>query len=177
MAVTDGKSLRAMMEAAAEAAKAGQWTVAAQEWGRVCAVQPEHHGELAHWINSLAAAGQLDLAETEASASLRRLPDAAPVHVAWARLCDRQGDWSTALERWNEVFQRFPNHEAAFAGTLGALRETHRHEDAEHALRLHSERFTNCRDVAVAAALLASKRRDWPLALTRWRTVLEGCPS
>ena len=94
-------------------------------------------------------------AESEQETLSRQTPDAAAECVRLAQTAERQGDWVSALARWEDCERRFPHQEAA-AWTVGKARAL---------LKLG--------DIERAHGLLRQARARWPGNLAALRGLIE----
>jgi tetratricopeptide (TPR) repeat protein len=153
------------------------WAEAARRWeaARVC--QPEHH---IGWVlggRSLRECGQADLADALLRPAIERFPDLPLPLVEFAWVAHGKRDWTTALERWETVRERFPDELAGYIIAAQALRELQRLDEADALLGAAIPRFPNVPGLLMDYAGTASIRRDWPEAVRRWAIVRERYPN
>jgi tetratricopeptide (TPR) repeat protein len=152
------------------------WPEAARRWETVRAVLPDHAIGSILGAHSLREAGQPDAAETLLSAAVDRFPREAAVLTEYAWLASHRRDFPTALQRWEQVRARFPNHLAGYTGAAVALREMQQLDAADAMLADAVAAFPNELTLLLEHAGLAQHRRDWEEAARRWALVRQRAP-
>jgi len=96
--------------------------------------------------------------------------------ITLARLAAKRGDQETELQRWSEVRRRFPKKALGYREELRMLSVMARQDEAEAVLQAAAKSFPNDEWPAVEHAMLASMRKDWSAAETRWAAVRAKWP-
>jgi tetratricopeptide (TPR) repeat protein len=148
------------------AARQGHWAEAAQRWQRVAELSPEDAQAVAQRGHCLRLAGQ----PAEARAALAQAEAHLPPHpsVAIERAILEEPDWTAAIPLWQRVIDRFPDNVRGYLGLAQALVQSGSPDQAEPVLQEAVTRFPNDKRVVHDFAHLATDRRDWDAALTRW---------
>jgi predicted Zn-dependent protease len=152
------------------------WPAALQRWDDLRDRCPgSAHGYLGA-AQALHEMNRPDEAEAILLSARGRFPEHAGVAVAWARLADSRRDWPAALQRWDDLRDRFPQSPEGYLGAGLALRELSRSDEADAILLSARERFPKHAGVAISYARLADGRRDWPASLQRWDHMRDRFP-
>ena len=149
---------------------------AVRRWERVRDRFPDHPVGYTGAVVTLRDAGQLDAADALLITAADRFPaDPAPIiEMAWMAMAKR--DWADAMQRWETVRARFPQHFVGYTGAAIALRETGRFDDAEALLLEAIEKFPDQPQPWMDRAQVAAMRRGWEEAAQLWDGVRERFP-
>jgi tetratricopeptide (TPR) repeat protein len=156
-------------EYAALAARQGQWTEAASRWRRVSTLTPRNADPLGRLAYCLRQAGQADEARATLLQAEADLPPNQMVAIELATVMEP--DWEAAIPRWRHIVDIFPGHTQGYLGLAAALVRSGSPDLAEPVLQAAAERFPRDTRIAHDFAHLATDRRDWTAALTRWETL------
>lgn len=100
----------------------GDWPEAVRRFQEVIRRFPNDPAGFAGLATALAASGRSVESDRELEAAMRRWPAERELFAAYAMVAMRQSDWRTALRRWEDAAQRFPDHrifaERAFEARL-----------------------------------------------------------
>lgn len=110
-------------------------------------------------------------AEALIQEGMKHFPGNAALAMRYAMLPERRKDWSQAVARWQAFHQRFKGSAHSHLQHAKALILNGQTEEAEALLRVAEQRWPDDKPIAIEQAGLALYRRDWPLALERWRKV------
>jgi tetratricopeptide (TPR) repeat protein len=80
-------------------------------------------------------------------------------------------DFSTALQQWQHIIERFPDNPSGYAGAGAALRDSGALDEAEELLAQAFLRFPSSSEVATNYGWTTHARRDWEEAVRRWELV------
>ena len=115
------------------------------------------------------------MSETIAAAAKTRPHHAGPAslettleHALVAQLAE---DFHEAFGRWRAGRLAYPDSAVCWASELAMLRILDRNDEAENVVRLATERFPGCFEIAVQALKVAIGRKDWEAACLRLRTM------
>jgi len=125
------------------------WPEALGRWNRVLSMQPE---------NALA------------------IPQRRAVLWHIARTAERRASLGEALQKWETLWQEYPDHPAGITGVARMLSKMARYDEAEGRLWGAVNKFPGDFGVLNAFAQLATDREDWEEAVTRWNRVLVANP-
>lgn len=140
-------------------------------WEAQRAIAPEVVLRFPASIELLLEIGAYDEAEaTLAEARSRYRPTPAQAQQ-WALVADRRGDRATALLRWEDARRRFPSVPGVFSGYGACLAAAGRLDEAETLLQRAVRRFPEDLLCRIEYARVAASRKDWAVALERWRFV------
>lgn len=143
---------------------------AAERWWRLCAkVEPAVWWSHAGLAEALLNQGDAKRAATVMESALGQFQAEPWLHISYARLAEREGDWAQAAERWRVVAERFPGHIDGFTGLARALRGRGAEAAAEAALRQAIEAHPGIAEPWYELAHAAEARRDWQAAESLWR--------
>jgi tetratricopeptide (TPR) repeat protein len=155
---------------------AGDWLEAVRRWDIVRRRFPDQQAGYTRGAVALAATGRQDEADTLLTEAANRFRDQPSFLFECARVSQARQNWAGADQLWTQARERFPQHlepwveGARVRLALGAL------DQAEALLGEAQTRFPADPTLAVAAADLAQRRGDWPLAVTRWQAVRAARP-
>ena len=93
---------------------------------------------------------------------------------AWSLMA--RGNWSTALQHWQRIMERFPENPSGYAGAGAALREAGGLDESEEVLTQAALRFPSSSEIATNHGWIANTRRDWSEAVQRWESVRARFP-
>lgn len=149
---------------------------ALQRWQRVRDAFPDHPLGYTGAVVALRETGALDAADALLESACTRFPaDPSPfIEQAWMALA-RQ-DAKAAVQRWEIVRTRFPDHWLGYNGGALALRDLQRFEEAAVLLAEAVQRFPDMYPLASERAWLAAVRQNWAAALEHWIYALERFP-
>src|SRR5262249_39588201 len=114
----------------------------------------ELRGHLGHVV-ALRESRQLEAAETQSLAALRRFPDEVALLVEHARIAAAARSWTEAHERWQLLRQRLPDLPAGYDGGMQALSSLGRHVEAEALATDARGRFPDQPGILVGSARVA----------------------
>jgi predicted Zn-dependent protease len=159
------------LKLATRAMKAREWQKAVDHWAelrksgaRVVAAYDQAARALIHLDRS-------EEAEVLIQEGIQRFPKNATLALRHAALPEHRKDWSQAVTRWQAFHQRFKGTAHSHLQHGKALILNGQTEEAEALLGIAAQRWPDDRLIATERAALAVHRRDWPLALERWRGV------
>lgn len=115
---------------ASQAAQCRDWHNAVRWWD---IVRSQASGYLAAYTGAayaLRKLGRFDDAERLLSGAAERFPDHQQVVIASAWLANARRDWPTAIMRWTSARQRFPENPTIYVGSIAALQEAGRADEA-----------------------------------------------
>ena len=127
-------------------------------------------------VTSLLPMGRSAEAAALIGQAVARFPDDMHVAMDFARVPQHSQDWEEAARRWAAVFQRFPGIAAVRSGYAEMLSKAGRLDEAEALLEAAVAQPDAEFEALKSYAEAASRRRDWPVAESRWRMVAERCP-
>jgi tetratricopeptide (TPR) repeat protein len=123
---------------------------------------------------SLEGLGRIEEAEAQLKMAQRRQPLVPEIASSLARLSNFRGDKEETVTRWADARRRFPLMAFGYREGFRHLVGMGRHEDAEVILLAAIDRFPTEAWPAVEYASLATTRKDWEAAATRWAAVRAG---
>ena len=131
-------------------------------------------GRIPAWRTRCGSRGRVTEAEAVLVAAQAALPGEPMVFVDYARIAEGARDWDTALTRWADLRERFPDRWDGYGGGARALRELGRVEEQEALLTSAVARFPGNGAPLHDLARLAEQRRDWPAAERAWRQFISN---
>jgi lipopolysaccharide biosynthesis regulator YciM len=154
------------------------WPEAVKRWRAII----ETHGEKAPVVAyfRLGRAHRLsgDLAGAEAAVrqGLARYGGDVGLVIEHAEIAMAQRDWPEAVKRWRVVIDTHGQNApvAAYSRLARAHRLKGEFAEAEATIRAGLACHGNDASLAVEHAEIAMAQRDWPEAISRWRTMLES---
>jgi tetratricopeptide (TPR) repeat protein len=161
-----------LLEAANAAHNAGQHDKAFELWREYrekCPGDPQ--GYLKAGV-ALRLSGRFDSADIVLRDGLERCKNCLSLAIEYAWTAHYQFNWDEALNRWETVWQWFPNHPAGIIGVGRVLIKLARLAEAEERLSTGVSNFPADIWVATTIAEVATAREDWKEALNRWNRVL-----
>ncbi len=147
---------------------------------------------VAHILKRCQQADSFEEAELVLQEGLLKYPQNAGLHKELAEIATRRKDWELAKTRWQAYLKEYPHR--ATAGTYvklaralkekGSLEKTklssaENHslfEEAELVLREGLVKYPQNAGLHKELAEIATRRKDWGLAKTRWELYLEEYP-
>lgn len=120
--------------------------------------------------------GMLDDAEAVLGEASTRHPDDHRLVTERAVIAHRRHDMPAAVERWQHVLRRMPDHEMAYLMLADALRSMGRRDEAERYLTHAIARFPDRPEPSLAYARMAEGDTDSSLQLRRWQDALKRFP-
>ena len=165
-----------LIEHARVAHRREDWTTAFERWNTIRTQWPNHPEAAAGAGTALQLLNRLDEADAILESAGIRFPTHDQIAVEYARVAMRRNDWSQALDRWQQMTERFPGHPDAVAGLGTSLQILGRLAEAERCLAEGLVRFPNHADIAIEYARVAHRQSDWPEAYRRWQMVMERFP-
>ena len=163
-------------ERAALASRRRDWVEAAQRWDAVRARFPDHPASYTGAAQALREQRRFAEAEAVLAEALQLFPRDAGARSEYAWLAQIAGDWPEATRRWQDMRERYPDHSVGYTAGAVAFREQRRFDEAEVLLAAAVERFPGERGPLVEYAWLATARRDWPAAASRWAELRQRQP-
>lgn len=158
------------------ASRRRDWPEAVRRWD---AVRQRFPDEVAgYWGGAQALRQFRRFAEAEAlvQEAARRLPDRAEPLVEYAWVAQDGGDWPEAVQRWETVRERLPDHVEAHAIAAEALAQAGRLDEAEALAAAACARFPQNPLAFAANARIASLRGDHRAAVARWQEAQSRFP-
>ncbi len=156
------------------------WATAVERWEVFRAQFPER--SIGYLRGTLALREARRFAEADAllRAGLETCPDGAELAVAYASQAEIAGDWVEARRRWEAANARLPQqgqqwyaNQLRYCKVLMKLRDFDTADAAiEQVMRLRPEEV----NAFVQYAKIAQIRNDKPLAVQRWKDLLERFP-
>ncbi|HVY16400.1 MAG TPA: hypothetical protein VHB27_14335 [Rhodopila sp.] len=149
---------------------------AASEYSnRLIRMFPDRRAGYLAAANALSGMGRATEAEKVIAKAFSRLGDDLTIFIEYARIADRKEDWEAALARWHDVYKRF-KHATGIAGSLRALGELKRFDEAD--ALFEDVRFTYGNEFSVWTqfARNAERRDDWAEANIRWEQFRQRFP-
>lgn len=134
---------------------------------------------LAGWHSSAAQrleAQQFDDASALFHKILASAPDDVPALSGLAFIAGQQQDYAVAMQRWDDLVQRFPNDYWAAIGRANTLGDCERFTEAEAAFQQVLVRWPQRREGLSGHAYIAHRQRRFAVAIQRWETVLQHYP-
>ena len=105
------------------------------------------------WRDSIRHARQaerFEMAEELAAAARENFPDSAEIAALWATAAADRGNHEEAVIRFQNLLDRFPNHEPGYTGIANALARADRYDEADDILCGAQVRFPHSPEVACA---------------------------
>ncbi len=121
-----------------------------------------------HWLAvALELQGDLEGAEFRYNMALTRDPQQLSSYVGLLRTLERLGAWDRVVHSSNAMLRFAPNSRVAFESLMRALMASGRPDEAEIAIRLYAERFSDLPApvVALSVALRTQGRPEEALAV------------
>jgi hypothetical protein len=115
-------------------------------------------------------------AEAFAEKHIHRFPDEPRLAIEYARAAEIRRDLESALVRWKHVLSTFPHMTEGYLHAAGVLMALGRFDDSETIAQAGHARFPGDPMMAVLLGNCASRRRDWPEALRRWKAAAQRFP-
>jgi tetratricopeptide (TPR) repeat protein len=165
-----------LIECARVASAKGDVEQAARSWDAVLIRFPKFIGGYTDAMCSLTDLKRPEDAARIAIEALLNFPDEFRIAEAVAQMAARRHDWEQAQRLFATLRTRFPNEVAAYLGSMLALRELRRFEEAEAVAKAGAERFPNDIRFSVDLAWIAHTVRDWKVAIDRWAKVRQLRP-
>jgi tetratricopeptide (TPR) repeat protein len=119
--------------------------------------------------------GQPQQAEALSLEAIKRFPDNIGGPLEYARTAVTAKNWEQALERWQPVLDQF-GYFGAYVGSAQALTHLGRYEEAEELLQQARIRFGTNPGPLSEYARVAEAKGDIPVAIQRWKDVLDRFP-
>lgn len=157
------------------ASRRGNLPEAIRLWGVARKAFPWRWQGHLYEAESLMRAGQLDEAETLLKQAVSQFPEQIACRMGYARLAERQGNWSEALKRWEAVSTEF-KHASGDIGVALALQELGQSDEAEARLEAARTLHPVLIEIRIAQARLAEKRGDFDAEVRIWEVIRERFP-
>jgi tetratricopeptide (TPR) repeat protein len=162
------------MEAAKDAFDRGNSEWALLTWRDLNERFPRLSITSARGLNLAVDLGRYDEVEALIREALRRYPwHRVMLTTVYARAAQGRGDTDETLRRCEILRRKFPKVPEGYTIAAACLAGLGRPKDAEDLIDQAARRFPNNYDIAVAHARYAERRKDWPQALERWRSIKE----
>jgi tetratricopeptide (TPR) repeat protein len=155
---------------------AKQWETAEQRWKSLVERFPENTAAKSGYASSLLRAGKNEEAEALLTAALERHGGDVELYGEYARSATQRRDFAAAETRGRTLIEREPGRPASWIGLSQALSGGGKSDAAESLLKEALERFPDDLEIEREAAELATRRRDWPVALPRWEALKARYP-
>ncbi len=126
--------------------------------------------------NALDHLGRREAARLLLDTGLARVPADADPLAAYCWLAQHRQDWAEAVTRWEGYRRRFSDRVVGYSAESTALREQSRFDEAESLVLEGLRRHPDNRELLANFAFVASARKDWEQALTRWNAYAERFP-
>ena len=149
---------------------------ALERWITMQSRMPDAPGLRIGLAHAYKAAGQIDKSEQMIAESLQRMPGNVALLVQYADIAAYRRDWDTAATRWEVVRRVAPDRLDAVVGSIAALRQSNRLDEAEALAREALQANPDDADLNTSYAATAAARQDWPETVKRLRRVLELTP-
>ena len=153
------------------------WSEAVLRWESVRGKYPGTSIGYVGGAQALFKAGRTDDADELLRQSTIAFPDDRSAHVEYAQAAYWRKDLPEAIQRWEQVRDRFPearDHE--YVSHSAALREAGQFDEADTLLRKADADFTGHRGILAERAWVAHARGDWSQALTLWQALRTQFP-
>ena len=154
----------------------GDLATAIHRWEILRKAAPDRQDGYVEAAKCLRDLGDFATATQLLETAMAQLPHAEAPLIEHAWLAQIAKDWPAALDRWQSVRSRLPQHHVGFTAGAIALREAGRTLEAETLLDEALTRFPDQADVLSERAVLAQARRAWPEAAERWHALRRIAP-
>ncbi len=156
--------------------KGGDWQEAFSRWTSVRARFPNAVPVLSGYAQALAKLDRWEESQPVFETAIASSKgDVGPLRT-YADCAAQRGDWARAEAAWRRLTERFPEKTAGWNGLAETLRETGRAQEAETLLKEATRRFPDNVDLGRQLAVIATLRRDWPVALRLWEELKRKHP-
>jgi tetratricopeptide (TPR) repeat protein len=158
----------ALGDRAVLAERRGRWSEALKRWDAVTQVS---HGSEAGYVGAARALTELGRyadAHTVLQPALRLYPESLEVATLDARIAQARADRDGALQRFESMRRRFPQHPAGYIGGIDALLAL---GEIAQALDLSAAAVAACPNdlgIAMQSAVTLERAQQWDAALRRW---------
>jgi tetratricopeptide (TPR) repeat protein len=170
-----------LMEHARLAETRKDWALALSRWQTLINASPAE-GSLGYQMGTIGMAISLrrlrrfEEAET-LLVSLRTLMPINPLPaLEYAGIAEDRGDWPEAVQRWQQLQQRFPQWQPSYTGLIAALRKVGEAAQVDTVLADAASRFVEDAHWSIDYAECAESRGDFNEAASRWQIVRQRFP-
>ena len=152
---------------------AGEPEEAATQWERARRQLPDAVVTSPMSLDILLRLNRLDEAEQLMQERHKRLPADNQCLIGLAKIAELRGDFAEAGQRWQFVRRRVADDVEPYIGVARCLIEQGALDEGEAELQRALRMDPISHGALVALARLADRRRDWPVAIERWRHLAE----
>ena len=144
--------------------------LAAHRWQEMLSRFPELPEAYIRTATILSDLGQEDEAEKIIEQGVYRFPDDPDIAIQYAWSLYLRPDWQNEQpDCWGDVRIRFPDNPQGYAMSCNALMRIGQLDQAESLSEDAAKRFPTDLGVLLSRASCATRRRDWPEAVRRWK--------
>jgi tetratricopeptide (TPR) repeat protein len=154
----------------------GDWDAAISRWAMLRERAPAEIKGYLEGARALLSAGHFDEADRELALAIEHFPDQPDAVLDYARVAHLRCDWGEAARRWELVRERSPGHWAGYTEAAKALWALGRVEEAEAVLVEGQQQLPREPAMFADHAALATERREWAVAVKRWRAMQDRFP-
>ncbi len=177
-AVARFPALPAPLHDLAQLAEAEQdWTTAEQRWRESLQLDASIWWAHTGLATALRQQKRTNEARRLLNATIERFPRERGPAIALARMAETEGNWSDAMQRWDQIKRDFPADWDGYQGSIAAALRLRRFAEAENIIVEAKQRFPGIESFFIEHARLAETRRDWAVADTLWRQAEERFPA
>ncbi|HSC17879.1 MAG TPA: tetratricopeptide repeat protein [Rhizomicrobium sp.] len=152
------------------------WPAAVALWRRCREKAPGQFHNSAY-LSALIYANEIDAAEAEAAAHVRRFPSDESGPIALARIAEAYGDVEAAITHWQAALALRPGNRQALIRLGAALLSLKRADEADECAAELLARYPREPHGAVLQAQVRQQRNGWDAAAPLWRSAVERFPN
>lgn len=164
------------IERALIAQQQSDWREAVERWQTVRDRFPDEISGDTGAGHALRHLRRCDEADAITEAGLQRRPGDHELLVSHAWTAMVRQDFAQAERRWWTVLAQHPRSGHGYIGLAEAFRHQDRKRDVDAILRDGMSALPDNEAIAAAFAMAATQRREWALAVERWRETLGRLP-
>jgi tetratricopeptide (TPR) repeat protein len=159
------------------AQRCGAWAEALGRWDAVAERFPQYSTGKTQGAVALRELHRYDEAEVRLREAMRQWPHERGPMVEYAWIPCARRDWPQALDRWEQVRDRFPETPESHLRVAMVLVDLWRFDDAERAFQAGMARFPDDSQFAIEHARLAFRHNKYDEALRHFTYVRERFPN
>jgi tetratricopeptide (TPR) repeat protein len=144
------------------------WSAAITRWNVLLERFPAHGTAHQGRILAMREAKFFDEADAAVVAAEATVPPSTGLLAEKARLAAARGDWSKAMQTWEQASKHAPDQPTPIAERVEILFRLKRFDEAETLLDQAIPRFPQSAELGVCHARLANLRKEWGEARDRW---------